>query len=138
MKCEKLIDVIRRELQSPNPEKHFRKVRMYLALGDIGGERAFDLLFRQLDQEKGQESQQRRILRAMGATKDPRAKSILIEHLRGRRHYIAALDGLRYLGDSSTVDVLEEELRKDLSPYQRRMVAAAIAAIRAGDDHLSW
>lgn len=134
------LSIIEKELRSENPQKFLRKTRMYLALGDIGGKHAFNILLEQLHKEKNS-TEQAMILYALGASKDPRAKDVLLDFVltEPRTQNIAAMDGLKYLGDPAAIPALEKELRRTgLSAYEKRRLRKTIDAIRNGDDATGW
>jgi hypothetical protein len=115
------------------------KTRGYLALGEIGGAKAYDLLSGYLAHEKDRR-QQRLLLRAVGLTHDPRAKQLLLDYLLKKRgqYYTSALRGLEYLGDPSVVPVLEEELKKPLDEHTRFKIHRAIESVQKGPVTAEW
>lgn len=139
MKCSRAVEPIAAMLASPEADKSFYKTRGYLALGDIGGSRAYDHLIRFLQTEES-ETERSMILRAIGRSKDPRAKALLLEYLlkSPRKNHVTALAGLKYLGDPSVIPILESELNKSRNAYERNRLEDAIDALRRGDDSTSW
>lgn len=139
-KNKTIVGMIRSELKSAKPEKLFSKARMYLALGDVGTQESFDLLVEQLPREKDA-TQHSQILMAMGVTKNPGAKDILIADLNKpwRINTWAAVEGLRFLGDPTVIAVLEKELVRDVpAPSYKDDVRKAIERIKSGDDKPFW
>lgn len=138
-KFKGLIPIIEKELNSGNPERLFSKTRMYLALGDIGGEQAFDLLVKSLDKEKDS-SGKAMILRGIGVTKHAGAKVFLLSHVKEDpgQYGAAALRGLEFLGDPSVIPVLEGELEKGYTGSRRDLILLTIERIRTGDTRTPW
>ncbi|MFC1678734.1 HEAT repeat domain-containing protein [Elusimicrobiota bacterium] len=139
MRCRRLVDLIEDDLESKSPGTLGMKNRLYLALGNLGGARAFEVLRKSFDKESD-ETLKNLILQAAGATKAPGAKEFLLTHLGSpHTHYIAAINGLKYLGDSSTIPILERELtEKGLNDYEKYWVRTAIAAIQSGNNAPNW
>lgn len=127
-----IIPIIERRLKAP--DRKLIKVRAYLGLGSIGGKEAFEVLARALPTEKDNQGIHQ-ILMAMGATKDPRSKPILVSHLKFNDDitiYGGALDGLSYLGDKNALPDLELALKQKLRPVFRQHTLKAIQDIQAG------
>lgn len=139
-KNKAIIGLIRTELKSNKPERLFSKARMYLALGDVGTQEAFDLLVEQLPREKNSTAHSQ-IRMAIGVTKNPGAKDVLVKELKKPWDMTtwSAVEGLRFLGDPGTIPILEAELTRGIpdSGYQEN-VRRAIDRIKAGDDKPFW
>jgi hypothetical protein len=115
------------------------KTRAYLALGEIGGPRAYDSLLGYLAREKS-EREQHMIVRGLGLTRDPRAKAQLLRYLSdGPDHfYTSALRALQYFGDTSVIPELERELARQQNPHRRQKIQALIEALKAGRTAAEW
>ena len=139
-KSKAVVAMVVSELKSNKPEHLFSKSRMYLALGDVGSQEAYDALVVQLPREKDHKSHSQ-ILMAIGATKNPRAKALLVKELQKpwQVNTWAAVEGLRFLGDPSVIPVLESELNRDVpAPSYKETVRSAISKIKSGDDKPFW
>lgn len=122
-------------------DRFYPRSRGYLALGEIGGSRAFDLLSDFLQREKSS-TEKGIILSALGLTKDPRAKDTLLGFVTAEKPGInphAALEGLQYLGDKSVIPLLKKELEKEpASSHNRFWLQRTIDALNAGRDRPDW
>lgn len=139
-KSHALIPIIRKELDSGVPDRLFSKARMYLALGDIGGSEAAQLLVRQLNRETDWGTKDL-ILWALGATKTAEGRYALLNQLKDQETglHVATLFGLKFLGDASTIPEIQHYLSSgNVSEYRRRVGEAAIEGISQGNATLSW
>ncbi|MEK7389444.1 MAG: HEAT repeat domain-containing protein, partial [Elusimicrobiota bacterium] len=139
-KSNAVVVMVRGELKANNPERLFSKSRMYLALGDVGSQDAYNVLVTQLPRERDRTSHSQ-ILMAIGVTKNPAAKDLLIGELKKpwQVNTWAAVEGLRFLGDPSVTPILEAELNRDVpAPSYKETVRRAISKINTGDDKPFW
>src|SRR5208282_3975482 len=81
IRSARALDEIKNLLDSNEAGKSFHKVRAYLAMGDIGGDKAFDYLMEYFKKEKPSLDKDD-ILFAIGRTKTSRAKVFLIDRLQ--------------------------------------------------------
>jgi HEAT repeat protein len=138
LKDQRAIDPIARLLEAHRKERQFPRTRAYLALGEIGGRKTYDILIQCLPKEQD-ETEQHSLLLGIGLSRDSRAKAMLLGLLKKPESYMAAVDGLRYYGDKSVVPVLEAELqRKDLSETRKYVVRRTIDALEKGETTPVW
>jgi HEAT repeat protein len=139
MKSRQAVDSIIGLLNSKSRGMSFSKTRAVLALGEIGDKRAADELFAMLGREN-RVLDRRILLLAIGLSKDARARNALLGHLRDANDsfYGAALQGLRYLGDRSTIPILQKELERGLPPDVDARVRKTIESIQNGGEAATW
>lgn len=139
LKGREAIQPIAQLLGSQFDNKDFPKTRAYLSLGEIGGGQAYDVLLGYLGKER-KETKQHIILRAIGLTRDPRAKNFLIDYLQNKPidFYVSTLRGMQYFGDGTLIPVLEKELQRPLPAYEKSMLEKTIKAIKDGQTNPEW
>ena len=132
------LDAIKKLLDSPEAGKSFYKVRAYAAIGDIGGDRAFDYLTEYLKKEKGTLHADS-ITFAIGRTKTARATKYLLDRLeRAGTDDVVILMAIKFSGDASAIPVLQQELAKAKTASRRQALQQTIAALQKGDDSWPW
>jgi len=153
MQIDGLVDIIAKELDPSTSKGLFSSTRMHLALGNIGGEEAFDLLRKRWDVVSDQ-TEKNLILQSLGATRDHRAKIFLLDfiHTRSKEYYISAIKGLQFFGDPSVIPILEKELAaptvsagptsddpvRAINTYEASWLRHAIAGLQSGDTKPNW
>lgn len=138
MRILQAVPTITNLLANHSQGNRFSRTRAYLALGEIGGAQAANALI--VAYRNHPKRMDRRILLlALGLSKDSRAKRILLDNLKQRGDtYGAAIQGLGYLGDKSTVAALQQELEETAAPDKKSALRRAVVAIDSGGATPDW
>jgi HEAT repeat protein len=137
---KKAVDPIASMLESRMNDRFYPRARGYLALGEIGGSRAYDALVGLLKREQDR-SNRHMIVWALGLTKDSRAKRTLLDYVAKKEpadFYAPALQGLQYLGDKTVVPELQKLLKDESTAFKRERLKKAIDALNAGNNKPDW
>jgi hypothetical protein len=125
-------------LDSDEAGKSFYKVRAYLAIGDIGGDRAFDYLERYQPKEK-YTSDAAAIFTAMARTRTERGRKMLLARITDHSAIdLAVLDGIKIGGGPEFIPILEKELKKPKNAANKAAIERVLVALRLGDDSTIW
>jgi hypothetical protein len=139
IKAHEAIPDLEQMLNEPSP-KGVYKTRIILAIGEIGGDKAFKILRSQFDREKDR-LEKPMIIMAIGLTKTSSAKQFLIPLLEDKKKKFlsSTLNAFKFLGDPKTIPLLEAR-RNDatLDFSEKAAIDSAIRAIKVGNDRPWW
>ncbi|MEK7475445.1 MAG: HEAT repeat domain-containing protein [Candidatus Coatesbacteria bacterium] len=136
---KKAIPVIVGILNSRDTGRGFYRTRGIYALGDIGGEEAFQALTKLLSAAQGW-LERGQILESIGRTKAIGARDLLLGwlHKNNDECYASVLMGFKVLGDPSVLPLLRGELRRPCDATRRYWLERTIRAIEARDEGTVW
>jgi len=139
IRSQRALEKIVSLLDSEQAGKSFVKVRAYLAIGDIGGDKAFDYLVHYRKKEKSSLDQDS-ILTAIGRTKTTRGRDFLLDRLQNNPGTadLVILSAIKFSGDASAIPTLQQELQKPRSAESKRALQNTISALQMGDDSTPW